>query len=81
MQRTFSAIPDAERADVAMRVIDDGNRPLKEIAGLPGFSAQSALARWFRGRFVQHRGMAHRRSSAGSSGRPLVERQRRDPSP
>jgi AraC-like DNA-binding protein len=51
MQHTFSAIPDAERADVAMRVIDDGNRPLREIAGLPGFSAQSALARWFRGSF------------------------------
>jgi AraC-like DNA-binding protein len=48
---TFSAILDAERADVAMRVIEDGNRPLKEIAGLLGFSAQSALARWFRGRF------------------------------
>ena len=34
-----------------MRLVEDGNRPLKEIAGLLGFSAQSALARWFRGRF------------------------------
>lgn len=48
---TFSAILDAERANVAMRLIEDGNRPLKEIAGLLGFSAQSALARWFRGKF------------------------------
>jgi AraC-like DNA-binding protein len=48
---TFSAILDAERADIAMRLIEDGNRPLKEIAGLLGFSAQSALARWFRCRF------------------------------
>jgi AraC-like DNA-binding protein len=48
---TFSAILDAERADIAMQLIEDGNRPLKEIAGLLGFSAQSALARWFRGRF------------------------------
>ena len=48
---TFSAILDAERADIAMRLVEDGNRPLKEIAGLLGFSAQSALARWFRGRF------------------------------
>jgi AraC-like DNA-binding protein len=48
---TFSAILDAERTDVVMRVIEDGDRPLKEIAGLLGFSAQSALARWFRGRF------------------------------
>lgn len=48
---TFSDILDAERADIAMRLIEDGSRPLKEIAGLLGFSAQSALARWFRGRF------------------------------
>ena len=48
---TFSAILDEERADIAMRLVEDGNRPLKEISGLLGFSAQSALARWFRGRF------------------------------
>ena len=48
---TFSAILDTERSDIAMRLVEDGNRPLKEIAGLLGFSAQSALARWFRGRF------------------------------
>ncbi|MDI1265797.1 MAG: AraC family transcriptional regulator [bacterium] len=48
---SFSAILDAERADIAMRLIEDGSRPLKEIAGLLGFSAQSALARWFRGKF------------------------------
>lgn len=48
---TFSDILDGERADIAMRLIEDGSRPLKEIAGLLGFSAQSALARWFRGRF------------------------------
>jgi AraC-like DNA-binding protein len=48
---SFSAILDGERADVVMRLIEDGDRPLKEIAGMLGFSAQSALARWFRGRF------------------------------
>lgn len=48
---TFSAILDAERSDVMMRLVEDANRPLKEIAGLLGFSAQSALARWFRGKF------------------------------
>jgi AraC-like DNA-binding protein len=42
---------DDEPADIAMRLLEDGNRPLKEIAVLLGFSAQSALARWFRGRF------------------------------
>lgn len=47
---TFSEILDQERTDVVMRLIEDGNRPLKEIADLLGFSAQSALARWFRSR-------------------------------
>ena len=48
---SFSAILDTERADLAMRLIEDGNRPMKEMAALLGFTAQSAMARWFRGRF------------------------------
>jgi AraC-like DNA-binding protein len=48
---SFSAILQAERADVAMRLVEDGNRPLKEIVELLGFSAQSAMARWFRASF------------------------------
>jgi AraC-like DNA-binding protein len=48
---SFSEILDTERADIAMRLIEDRDRPLKEMAALPGFSAQSAMARWFRGRF------------------------------
>jgi AraC-like DNA-binding protein len=48
---SFSEILDAQRGDVALRLIEDGNRPLKEMAALLGFSAQSAMARWFRGRF------------------------------
>lgn len=48
---SFSEILDAQRSDVALRLIEDGNRPLKEMAALLGFSAQSAMARWFRGRF------------------------------
>jgi AraC-like DNA-binding protein len=47
----FSTILDTERADLVMRLIEDGDRPLKEMAALLGFSAQSAMARWFRGRF------------------------------
>lgn len=47
----FSVILDTERADLAMRLIEDGDRPLKEMAALLGYSAQSAMARWFRGRF------------------------------
>jgi len=48
---SFSAILDAQRAVFVSRLIEDGNRPLAEIAELLGFSAQSALARWFRGNF------------------------------
>ena len=48
---SFSEILDTERSDLAMRLIEDGERPLKEMAALLGFSAQSAMARWFRGRF------------------------------
>ncbi|MGD0848133.1 AraC family transcriptional regulator [Bradyrhizobium sp.] len=48
---SYSAILDAQRTDLVLRLIEDGNRPLAGIAELLGFSAQSAMARWFRGRF------------------------------
>ena len=48
---SFSAILDTERADLALRLLEDHSRPLAEVAGTLGFSAQSALARWFKGRF------------------------------
>ena len=35
----------------SLRLIDERSRPLAEIAEMIGFSAQSAMARWFRGRF------------------------------
>jgi AraC-like DNA-binding protein len=48
---SFSAILDAQRADLVTRMIEDRNRSLAGTAELLGFSAQSAMARWFRGRF------------------------------
>jgi AraC-like DNA-binding protein len=48
---SFSEILDAERADLALRLIEDRNRPLTLVAEKLGFSAQSAMARWFKGRF------------------------------
>ncbi|MCP4617487.1 MAG: AraC family transcriptional regulator [Bradyrhizobium sp.] len=48
---SFSEILDAERADLALRLIEDRSRPLAAVAEMLGFSAQSAMARWFRGRF------------------------------
>lgn len=48
---SFSAILDAQRADLVTQLIDDPGRPLADVAVQLGFSAQSAMARWFRGRF------------------------------
>jgi AraC-like DNA-binding protein len=48
---SFSAILDAQRSDLVTRLIEDHDRPLAEIAVQLGFSAQSAMARWFRSRF------------------------------
>ncbi|MDE2363878.1 MAG: AraC family transcriptional regulator [Hyphomicrobiales bacterium] len=48
---TFSDILDAERASLALRLIEDRRRSLPAVAGLLGFSAQSALARWFKAKF------------------------------
>ena len=48
---SFSQILDAERADLVLRLIEDHSRSLASIAGMLGFSAQSAMARWFKGRF------------------------------
>ncbi|MCP3392571.1 AraC family transcriptional regulator [Bradyrhizobium sp. CCGB12] len=48
---SFSAILDAQRADLVTQLVADPDRPLADIAAQLGFSAQSAMARWFRGRF------------------------------
>ena len=48
---TFSEIVDRERAELVARLVEDRTTPLAEIAELLGFSAQSAMARWFRHRF------------------------------
>src|SRR5262249_32370097 len=48
---SFSEILDKYRSELVARLIEDRSRPLAEIAGLLGFSAQSAMARWFRQRF------------------------------
>ena len=48
---SFSAILDAQRAELVTQLIEDPARPLAAIAQQLGFSAQSAMARWFRSRF------------------------------
>jgi AraC-like DNA-binding protein len=48
---SFSEILDAQRSVMVVRLIEDQSRSLPAVAELLGFSAQSALARWFRERF------------------------------
>jgi len=49
--KSFSDILDAERSEMVIRLIEDRNRSLPAVSELLGFSAQSALARWFKERF------------------------------
>ena len=77
---TFTEILDTQRANLIERLIEDSNRPLAGIAELLGFSAQSAMARWFRARFgcsiTQWRnGMRPKELPAGSP-RGVVSRRR-----
>ncbi len=48
---TFSALVDRLRGELLARYLDEGSRPLSEVAPLLGFSAPSALARWHRQQF------------------------------
>jgi len=49
--KSFSQIVDEQRAEMVVRLIEEKGRSLSAVAALLGFSAQSALARWFRERF------------------------------
>lgn len=48
---SFSAILDTQRAELVTKLVEDSGRPLSAIAQQLGFSAQSAMARWFRSHF------------------------------
>jgi AraC-like DNA-binding protein len=49
--KTFSAIVDAVRRELAQRYVEDGHRSMAEVSSLLGFSAPSAFSRWYRQRF------------------------------
>jgi AraC-like DNA-binding protein len=49
--QTFSSIIDSVRAELAARYIGNDDRDLASIADLLGFSARSALSRWFQNQF------------------------------
>ncbi|GAB7546743.1 AraC family transcriptional regulator [Cupriavidus sp. CuC1] len=48
---TYLAVLAEARADLVIRYIENGERPLSEVAALLGFSSLSAFSRWFSGRF------------------------------
>jgi AraC-like DNA-binding protein len=48
---TFSDLLQDVRSEYAAHYISSSRRPLTDIAGLLGFSAQSAFTRWFRSSF------------------------------
>lgn len=67
---SFSEILDAQRSEMVVRLIEDQSRSLPAVAELLGFSAQSALARWFRERF----GCSITQWRTNPKGRVLVEK-------
>ena len=48
---TFSSIVNAVRKELALRYVLESDRPLTEVAMLLGFSAPSALSRWYQAQF------------------------------
>jgi AraC-like DNA-binding protein len=49
--QTYSSIVDEVRVDLVTRYIENGERPLSDVAALLGFSSLSAFSRWFTGGF------------------------------
>jgi AraC-like DNA-binding protein len=64
----FSSLVNGIRASLATRHLSEGDRPLLEVAGLLGFSAQSGFSRWHRDHFGcsprEWRAACQRRASA-----------------
>jgi AraC-like DNA-binding protein len=59
---TFSEVVNAIRRELAAHYLDDGKRPLSQVAELLGFSALSAFSRWYRQQFGE---VAAQRRRAG----------------
>lgn len=58
---SFSALVDGLRRDLVQRYLQEGARPLGDVAALLGFSAPSAFSRWYR---AQHGAPARTRRTA-----------------
>jgi AraC-like DNA-binding protein len=61
--RAFSEVMNAIRRELAEHYLDDGKRPMSQIAELLGFSALSAFSRWYKQQFGA---TARRRRDVGS---------------
>jgi AraC-like DNA-binding protein len=61
--RTFSVVMNDIRRELAGHYLDDGKRPMSQIAELLGFSALSAFSRWYKQQFGA---IARRRRQVGS---------------
>lgn len=59
---TFSEVLNTIRRELATHYVDDGKRPLSQVAELLGFSALSAFSRWYKQQFGE---IAARRRRAG----------------
>jgi AraC-like DNA-binding protein len=58
----FSAVLNTMRRELASHYVDDGRRPLTQVAELLGFSTLSVFSRWYKQQFGD---VAHRRRGAG----------------
>jgi len=57
---TFSEVVNVIRREMAARYIEDGSRPLSQVAELLGFSALSAFSRWYKQQFGELAGRRRR---------------------
>ncbi|MDM0111245.1 AraC family transcriptional regulator [Variovorax sp. J22R133] len=65
---TFSDVLNTIRRELAAQYVDDGTRPLSQVAELLGFSALSAFSRWYRQQFGEVAGARRRtKDRAGRS--------------
>lgn len=57
---TFSDVLNTIRRELAAQYVDDGTRPLSQVAELLGFSALSAFSRWYKQQFGEVAGQRRR---------------------
>ena len=57
---TFTEVVNTIRREMAAHYIDDGTRPLSQVADLLGFSALSAFSRWYKQQFGEAAGRRRR---------------------